>query len=200
MGQSATKNKMKEDKSCHNGSVSLKAINIISGDAVTFENVNIHFATSVNSTYGTFLSDLSYHPKLTAYVLDNVFSESLCNKIDRLRNEIELDLKRSTCARRFFKEWEGTMTQQSRHSESGWVGQAFEGMFKMLHLPFHTMPWFRYLEYNTGGSMAKHSDGSNTHNINNKLIRSTHTLLYYLNDCSDGGETILFTKKVKQIG
>ena len=78
------------------------------------------------------------------------------------------------------------------------VGQAFEAMFKSLKLPFHTMPWFRYLEYAEGGCMAKHSDGSNTHIVNNTLIRSTHTLLYYLNDCEDGGETTLFKKKISK--
>jgi hypothetical protein len=200
--QSTVKNnlKKKNNNNRHNKKVSLKAINIISADTITFENVNLNIVASVNNDYRIFLSNKSYHPKLTAYILDNVFSESMCNKIDQLRNNIELDLKRPTCARRFFKEWNGTETQQSRHSESGWVGKAFEQMFKMLHLPFHTMPWFRYLEYDTGGSMAKHSDGSNTHIVNRNLIRSTHTLLYYLNDCDDGGETTLFTKKNKQTG
>ena len=119
-----------------------------------------------------------------------------CALKSTLRSKIELDLRRPTCARRFFKEWKGTQTQQERHSESGWVGQSFENMFKHLGIPFHTMPWFRFLEYEDGGYMAKHSDGSNTHTVNNHIIRSTHTLLYYLSDCVDGGETTLFRKCV----
>ena len=49
-----------------------------------------------------------------------------------------------------------------------------------------------------GDAWQKHSDGSNTHIVNNTLIRSTHTLLYYLNDCEDGGETTLFKKKISK--
>ena len=46
--------------------------------------------------------------------------------------------------------------------------------------------------------MAKHTDGSNTHVVDGKEVRSTHTMLLYLQDCTDGGETALWTKREKK--
>eukprot|EP00944_MAST-04C_sp_MAST-4C-sp1_P001286 g1286.t1 len=181
--------------------IPLKLINVITKECTELQDVNSKEISSPKQETISIVQNMlqnpkSYHPNLTAYVVDNALDEQVCAKINSLRSKIELDLRRPTCARRFFKEWKGTQTQQERHSESGWVGQSFEKMFKNLGLPFHTMPWFRFLEYEDGGYMAKHSDGSNTHTVNNHIIRSTHTLLYYLSDCADGGETTLFRKFV----
>ncbi len=138
------------------------------------------------------------HPTRCAYVVDNAFSAEYMNDLDVLRKDLELDFKRPTCARRFFKEWGGNPHEQGRHTENGWVGRGLEGAFRRLGLPFFAMPWFRFLEYSTGGCMDKHTDGSNTHTIEGKTVRSTHTMLVYLQDCDDGGETALFQKKEKQ--
>ena len=129
--------------------VPMKLINIITKECTELKDVNLDEASSPKQTVNSIVQDLlqnakSYHPNLTAYVVDNALDEHVCAKIDSLRNKIELDLRRPTCARRFFKEWKGTQTQQERHSESGWVGLSFESMFKKLGLPFHTMPWFRF--------------------------------------------------------
>ena len=92
---------------------------------ITFDNINPNTVLKTIDTMKdskkimALPESKSYHPNLTAYVLDNVFCEETCKKIDQLRNKIELDLKRPTCARRFFKEWIGTQTQQTRHSENG---------------------------------------------------------------------------------
>ena len=40
--------------------------------------------------------------------------------------------------------------------------------------------------------MAKHTDGSNTHVVDGEDVRSSHTMLLYLEDCYDGGETSLW--------
>ena len=105
--------------------VTLKMMNIISNENITFDNINPNTVLKTIDTMKdskkimALPESKSYHPNLTAYVLDNVFCEETCKKIDQLRNKIELDLKRPTCARRFFKEWIGTQTQQTRHSENG---------------------------------------------------------------------------------
>jgi len=51
------------------------------------------------------------------------------------------------------------------------------------------MPFWRFIEYGAGGCMAPHTDGSNTHPETGR--RTTHTLLLYLTDCAQGGETAL---------
>ena len=137
-------------------------------------------------------------PLTCAYIVDNAFLDNTMEALNQLRLRLPLDLKRPTCARRFFKEWAGHPTEMERHTENGWVGTALEEIFASLHLPFRVMPWFRFLEYTSGGLMAKHTDGSNTHVVDGKEVRSTHTMLLYLQNCTDGGETAVWTKREKK--
>lgn len=52
------------------------------------------------------------------------------------------------------------------------------------------LPWYRFLEYQTGSDgMAPHTDGGNPHP--STAVRSTATMLLYLSDCYDGGNTSL---------
>ena len=79
--------------------VTLKMMNIISNENITFDNINPNTVLKTIDTMKdskkimALPESLSYHPNLTAYVLDNVFCEETCKKIDQLRNKIELDLK-----------------------------------------------------------------------------------------------------------
>jgi len=51
------------------------------------------------------------------------------------------------------------------------------------------LPRFRFIEYEAGQGMAAHTDGSMQHPAT--LRRCTHTFLFYLRTCAQGGETDL---------
>ena len=130
-------------------------------------------------------------------IIDDAFPSSFIDELNKLRERLQLDLKRPTCPRRFFKECRGNSNLQMA-TEDGWVGCTLTTFFQQYSMPFHVFPFFRFLEYKPGGSMAKHTDGTNAHTIGDQVIKSTHTMLLYLNDCDGGGETCIWKLKDKK--
>lgn len=122
----------------------------------------------------------STHPGAGAAVIRNAVPDDFLEKLDALRLSLPLNSKRPTAKRRFFRD------------EEGWVAQGLLDVLTRCGVATEgdeLMPWFRVLEYDEGGHMAPHTDGSNTHpDTGNK---STATLLLYLSTCKEGGETSL---------
>ena len=107
--------------------IPLKLINVITKECTELQDVNSKEISSPKQETISIVQNMlqnpkSYHPNLTAYVVDNALDEQVCAKINSLRSKIELDLRRPTCARRFFKEWKGTQTQQETFRI--WMGWA----------------------------------------------------------------------------
>jgi len=151
-----------------------------------------------------------------AFHVTNALPDSFLAQLDELRSRVPLDDSRPTCPRRFFQEWSeaatdepikgsaaaagasmeggGTWGSVARHYENGWVtkglGECLDEWMGQLDLlggrRLAAMPWFRFLEYGEGGSMDRHTDGSNAHPAD-PATRSVATMLVYLSSCADGG-------------
>ena len=138
---------------------------------------------------------------ICAYHITNAFSQTDLDKLNELRQRIPLDVSRPTCPRRFLTEKTEIDEQDAnrQHREDGWVGALIDATVDSWNLPhaFASLPWYRFLEYTEpGGHMAKHTDGSNTH----QGSKSVATMLLYLSTCREGGETTLYRKRPKKSG
>jgi hypothetical protein len=124
-----------------------------------------------------------------AYHISNAFEEADLDKLNALRLKIPHDLSRPTCPRRFLTEKQDASHQ---FQQDGWVGRLIDETVASWKLDdsFCCLPWYRFLEYNSGGHMDKHTDGSNVHPETN--ARSVATMLIYLSTCRSGGATTLY--------
>ena len=158
-------------------------------------------------------------PLPVAFHVTNALPEEFLRQLDELRSSVPIDNSRPTCPRRFFQEWannddpgnaDATWGTVAHHYENGWVTRGLAACLKVWmnvagedFLGGRTLaplPWFRFLEYGSGGRMDRHTDGSNAHPAD-PGSRSVATMLVYLSTCSDGGGgTSLHRKLAKKNG
>ena len=117
--------------------------------------------------------------------------EWLENTVERIRLSLLLNSKRPTVDRRFYHDTEfkicGPLEDiiQSQLLRSG----LYDDVDKLI---VHCNKYLRILEYNRpGGGLSPHTDGCKV--CEESHLSSTHTLLLYLANCQEGGETILLT-------
>lgn len=116
-----------------------------------------------------------------AWVIDSVFDESSLRKIDSFRELLVLNSKRPTVDRRFFADDPETRTVASLIENA---------LSTSISRDFHVFRYQRFLEYRKkGSSLDPHTDGTKV--CDDTKRKSTHTLLLYLSDCQQGGETLL---------
>ena len=118
-----------------------------------------------------------------AYVIDSALDEPTLDWIDQFRRSLPLDSKRPTVDRRFF--------------ESLHMANLLEKPIQdILETSVSVLRYQRFLEYDRlGGHMDPHTDGTKV--CDYTRVTSTHTLLLYLTDCQEGGETLLLSNRVK---
>ncbi|KAG7356860.1 2(OG)-Fe(II) oxygenase superfamily protein [Nitzschia inconspicua] len=140
-----------------------------------------------------------------AWILDECLSEEALEWIDAFRLSLPLDSKRPTVDRRFFCDDKKTLCDSmSRYriitpDVERPIASLLEGTLEQ-YLPVSstnndslTCRIFRYqrfIEYTKSGlNLAPHSDGTKI--CDDTGLASTHTMLLYLTDCEEGGETML---------
>ena len=161
-----------------------------------------------------FSSSTTSPKQFCAYHVKHAFQSSDLNKLNQLRLDIDLDLSRPTCPRRYFTELpkhtnssnanstESTNLNQNIHIQQYTVPQPFVGQmidtalkdWGLGHL--QAIPKYRFLEYNEGGNMQPHQDGFSLHPVEG--ITSVATMLIYLSSCTKGGATALYEKPIKK--
>ncbi|CAJ1967336.1 unnamed protein product [Cylindrotheca closterium] len=120
-----------------------------------------------------------------AWVIDDAIPESKLQCIDAFRETLELNSKRPTVDRRFFADEIGTRPMATA------LEDALNSM--MISGKFHVFQYQRFLEYRKeGASLDPHTDGTKI--CDNTNYKSTHTLLLYLSDCKEGGETLILNQ------
>jgi hypothetical protein len=118
-----------------------------------------------------------------AWVIDQAISESKLQFIDNFRESLTLDSKRPTVDRRFFADDASTRPFARALEEA--LSRAID---KKIYV--HVFRYQRFLEYRKeGSSLDPHTDGTKV--CDDTKRTSTHTLLLYLSDCNEGGETLL---------
>ena len=119
-------------------------------------------------------------------------TEWLENTVERIRLSLLLNSKRPTVDRRFYHDAENMI---SGPLENIILSQLLRtGLYDDVDkLIVHCNKYLRILEYNhPGGGLSPHTDGCKV--CEESQLSSTHTLLLYLTDCQEGGETILLTE------
>jgi 2OG-Fe(II) oxygenase superfamily len=82
-------------------------------------------------------------------------------------------------------------------SDGCWDHQEPDISRRLLLQRCHVFRYQRFLEYTKLGSqLDPHTDGNKV--CDDTQLTSTHTLLLYLTDCPEGGETLLLTKCAKE--
>jgi hypothetical protein len=162
-----------------------------------------------------------------SYVIDSAIDEATLNWIDEFRRTLPLDSKRPTVDRRFFADGISPtielLPQSQLHSDRPMaqilevaiqrsifggrprVVAVEESRHKPLHEEdkhtsecCHVFRYQRFLEYTQEGSkLDPHTDGTKI--CDDTRLTSTHTLLLYLTDCQEGGETLLLTERTKEL-
>ena len=114
-----------------------------------------------------------------AWVIEQILTEETLRFIDNFRLSLSLDSKRPTVDRRFFAD--NPITRP--------ISTLIEECLQVIGL-CHVFRYQRFLEYHKEGAMLDpHTDGQKICDDTN--VTSTHTLLLYLTDCLEGGETLL---------
>jgi hypothetical protein len=125
-------------------------------------------------------------------VIDHACTTEWLHQVDAKRLSLPLDIKRPTVARRFFCDTEMKI-----------VGQLQEILQRALQKAgiaddawVYCNKYLRILEYvQEGKSLAPHTDG---HKIcEDTGTKSTHTLLLFLTDLDEGGETVLMNGRAE---
>lgn len=125
-------------------------------------------------------------------VIDHACTTEWLEQVDAKRLSLPLDIKRPTVARRFFYDTEMKIVEQVQEilqralQKAGIADDAWVYCNKYL----------RILEYvQVGKSLAPHTDG---HKIcEDSGTKSTHTLLLFLTDLDEGGETVLMNGRAE---
>lgn len=119
-----------------------------------------------------------------AWVIDNAIPDSKLRSIDALRESLDLNSKRPTVDRRFFADEKDTRPMATTLKDA--LTNAISGSF-------HVFRYQRFLEYRREGtSLDPHTDGTKI--CDETKRKSTHTLLLYLSNCKDGGETLILDR------
>lgn len=162
--------------------------------------------TSHDTELPSSLKSLTDDSPPLAWIIDDGFSQGFLDRVQIIRQKLPLDTKRPTVKRRFFTT--ATEYPSLREELQQVVEQAISfGQTTVslnnspidtrpkneaaLHWKVHVLAYMRFLEYDEQHMrLDPHTDG-------NKLCddtgrRSTHTLLLYLRDCHQGGETVLY--------
>mmetsp|Transcript_39181 Transcript_39181/g.94740 ORF Transcript_39181/g.94740 Transcript_39181/m.94740 type:complete len:186 (+) Transcript_39181:86-643(+) len=118
-----------------------------------------------------------------AWVIDDAIVESKLQYIDAFRETLDLNSKRPTVDRRFFADEIETRPMATALEDALTTNVMMSGKF-------HVFQYQRFLEYRKeGASLDPHTDGTKICDDTNQ--KSTHTLLLYLSDCKEGGETLI---------
>jgi hypothetical protein len=141
----------------------------------------------------------------SAWVIDSVLSEDTLESMDSFRLSLSLDSKRPTVDRRFFADGETSTivhpTTLDSHRDRDRdrdrpIASLLEDALQQS-IPQQTCHVFRYqrfLEYTqVGSNLDPHTDGTKV--CDDTRCTSTHTLLLYLTECAQGGETLLFKER-----
>ena len=137
-------------------------------------------------------------PQGKVFVIDAALEEESLTQIDDFRSSLSLDSKRPTVDRRFFADGPRaavvTTTRDLQRPIASLIELALEDSLEKIigRVDVHVFRYQRFLEYSkAGSSLSPHTDGTKVCDDTQK--RSTHTLLLYLNDCVEGGETLLLS-------
>ena len=144
-----------------------------------------------------------------AWVIDDALSNEFLDLVQRVRLSLPLDTKRPTVKRRFFSAAKECPEMIEGIREAIQAAMAVKDQTKELqvlvisstknvpNVQVHVLSYMRYLEYDEiGGHLDPHTDGNKVCEDTGR--RSTHTMLIYLRDCQEGGETILLEGAQKQ--
>ena len=128
------------------------------------------------------LTSLEPFPLTNSFMVDNALPEELLCRIESLWRSLPVAEKKGTSGsdhiihRSYFCDAEG------------WIQEAVAAALSGTEC-LGALDCIRFLHYFTpGGMLPPHLDLSKT---SASGIRSTHTLLVYLADCTQGGETVL---------
>jgi hypothetical protein len=154
-----------------------------------------------------------------AYVIDGSIDEEALRWIDNFRCSLPLNSKRPTVDRRFFADGPEALGEDiasqsfpidskrpiARTLEVAMERSIFAGpndgssnQPNSSRLRCHVFRYQRFLEYTKVGSqLDPHTDGNKV--CDDTQLTSTHTLLLYLTDCSEGGETLVMTRCAREI-
>ena len=110
----------------------------------------------------------SDHPGAGAALIDEALKPGDLARLDLLRLSLELTAKRPTAKRRFFTD------------EDGWITSAILAALHARGLTRfeNALPWYRFIEYDEGGGMDVHTDGSNQHPDTGRKSQATFLLPY----------------------
>jgi hypothetical protein len=131
-----------------------------------------------------------------AWVVDDALTEKTLACIDTFRLSLSLDSKRPTIDRRFFSDDPTTskILVPELDSQRPIASLLEETLLQSIRKKSHVLRYQRFLEYSKAGSgLDPHTDGHKICCDTN--CASTHTLLVYLTDCNQGGETVLLKQR-----
>lgn len=126
------------------------------------------------------------HPGAGSFTIDDVFNFEQVEWLLSLHGRIPVDATQ--------KQKSGLCSERSYFCDAqGRVAQALENAFRRSSLPFRTikvLKYMRFLNYTVAGtSLNPHVDICRVDRETGE--RSTHTLILYLTNCEEGGETCL---------
>lgn len=165
-------------------------------------------------THDTDPRKLSYLPHIVnrpfphGLVMDHYCTHEFLSLLNDTRINLPLDSKRPTCDRRFFCDQDRTIVSILESVVKKGLLESFGNDGEIVkwngitddesndvndNNKMHTIfvnKYLRILEYTRPGvELLPHSDGSKV--CDETAIQSTHTLLLFLSNCEEGGETLL---------
>jgi hypothetical protein len=133
-------------------------------------------------------------------ILDGACDSWFLMEVEEIRLSLPLNSKRPTVDRRFWKDSNGIVIRKLetliQMELERWIRSSTRaGSQSNIAVYSYANPYLRILEYHQSGSgLLPHTDGIKICDETGQ--KSTHTLLLFLTDCEEGGETILLDEKM----